>query len=116
MRLHNSLAEFKGLVVGYEVIQYEVAGASSRFRARIDLTNGSRLFVREVVLEGRQIKYAFQWQDRAGRLLVRWDNAPHWPEVSTAPHHRHEGTEDGVLPSDATTLEEVLRNIRGRLG
>jgi len=116
MQLHNTLAEFKDLVAGYEVLQYEVAGANSRFRACIHLLDGSQLFVREVVLDGRRVKYAFHWQDAAGSLRVRWDNAPHWPGVTTAPHHRHEGDPDVALPSDATTLEEALRAIRHRLG
>jgi len=36
---------------------------------------------------------------KAGRVIMRWDNAPHHPYISTYPHHLHD--ENGeIKPSD----------------
>lgn len=112
MWLHRTLAGFSDIVARYEVLEYEVAGANSRLKARIDLKDGSQLYAREVILGGRQVKYAFHWQGPDGKLLIRWDNADHWPQLETSPHHRHVGTAQSAESSDAATLEEVLAAIR----
>jgi Family of unknown function (DUF6516) len=57
-------------------------------------------------------KYAYHWQDREGQLRSRWDNAPHWPGVTSYPHHQHRGSEDVVTSSDVRTPEEALQYIR----
>jgi hypothetical protein len=56
-------------------------------------------------------KYAFHWQDAAGQLQKRWDNAAHHPEISTHPHHVHDGTEANVHPHGPISAEEVLTLI-----
>ena len=112
MLLRKILSEFREIIEGIEVLQFEVAGPSSRIKLRVDLRNGSRPFAREIILEGRQRKYAYHWKDAEGRLLARWDNADHWPEIATSPRHKHIGDEKNVVTSDATSLEEVLGIIR----
>ena len=96
----------------YDVVQYEVAGLHSRLKLKIVLTNNTELYVRDILLDGRQRKYAFHWQDGSGHLIARWDNAAHWPQIATYPHHKHVGDPEYVVASDATTLEEVLAVIR----
>lgn len=115
MRLHETLAQFSDIVRSYEVIQYEVEGLHSRLKMRTLLVDGSQLHIRETVLGGRRRKYAYHWQDSAGHLRVRWDNATHWPEIETHPHHQHVGDKNHVMASEATTLEEVLTVIRVEL-
>jgi len=53
-------------------------------------------------------RYSFHWQDAAGELYKRWDNAPHHPEVLTHPHHVHDGDEANLLSCGPVTAEEVL--------
>jgi hypothetical protein len=112
MLLHKILSEFREIIEEIEVLQFEVTGPNSRIKLRVDLRDGSQLFAREIVLDGRQLKYAYHWKDAGGRLLTRWDNADHWPEIATSPHHKHISDEKTVVASDATSLEEVLRIIR----
>jgi len=45
----------------------------------------------------------------AGEILIRWDNAPHHPEVPTHPNHKHEGEQ--INPSVRVSVEEVLNEI-----
>lgn len=115
MRLHEILAHFSDIIRTYEVVQYEVAGLHARLKLKIVLVNSTELYVRDTLLDGQQRKYAFHWQDISGRLIARWDNATHWPEIETYPHHKHVGEEGRVMSSDATTLEEVLAVMRASM-
>ena len=54
----------------------------------------------------------YVWQDSAGQLISRWDNAPHWQGVTTFPHHRHVEQGSQVESSPVRTLEDVLKFIR----
>jgi hypothetical protein len=66
------------------------------------MTDGGLLEIAEFfALEANTItveNYKFHWQDSQGRLIKRWDNAPHHPEVESFPHHLHDGSEDKVIP------------------
>ena len=34
-------------------------------------------------------KYRFHYMDRQGRMIFRYDNAPHHPDLTSFPHHKH---------------------------
>jgi hypothetical protein len=112
MRLHEILARCVDIIRTYDIVQYEVVGLHSRLKLKIVFANGTELHVRDILLDGQQRKYAFHWQDGSGRLIARWDNAAHWPQIATSPHHKHVGDPECVVASEATTLEEVLAVIR----
>lgn len=58
-----------------------------------------------------KLRYAYHYQNAAGELIFRYDNAPHYPNISTHPHHKHIGSEvESAQPPD---LSEVLREIEG---
>lgn len=75
--------------------------------------NGSLLDFGEVfILRNRQIvklRYAYHYQNESGTLVFRYDNAPHFPNLSTHPHHKHVGT--AVEPAQPPDLSDVLREI-----
>src|SRR5262245_13468052 len=89
------------------------------YRYRIILADGGLVEMTERVLEVRGTlavtKYRHHWQDSQGRLLKRWDNAPHHPTVDTFPHHLHDGAEDQVVRQPAITGIEVLQRILAEL-
>jgi len=60
-------------------------------------------------------KYRCHWQDSNGRLIKRWDNAPHHPEVDTFPHHLHDEAENRVIGHSALTGLEALQRILAEL-
>ena len=53
------------------------------------------------------IDYRYHLQDPDHTLIFRYDSAPHHPDVSTFPHHKH--LPDAVLPSIKPTIDQVLR-------
>ncbi len=68
--------------------------------------NGYRIFITELILHGQIMKYSYTLlYDR--RVLLRYDNAPHHPEISTYPHHKHLG--NLIKPLASPSIEEFMR-------
>lgn len=99
-------------VTDWKMLREEAQDDLGLFRCRITLRDGSLLELFEhfqVVGEKLQItKYRFHWQDAAGRLVKRWDNAAHHPEISTHPHHVHDGNENNVISHGPISAEDIL--------
>jgi hypothetical protein len=70
------------------------------------------LFIREV--NPVKIAYAYHYQDSDGRMIFRYDNAPHYPALPTAPHHKHV-SDANVVAANPPNLEAVLREIENLL-
>lgn len=111
--LIDLLERYSAIVESWTVTHFDREGADFRFKAQVVFTDGSRLHIRQVVIDGCLLKYAYQWQTRDGVLIVRWDNAEHWPDVATFPHHKHVSSngEVRVLPSKGAELDWVLEEI-----
>jgi hypothetical protein len=63
-------------------------------------------------------RYSFQLY--SDRPLLRWDNAPHYPDLSNSPHHFHDQNEN-VHPSALTgnlldDFDIVLQEIKAFMG
>lgn len=75
--------------------------------------DGSLLdFDEAVLLRNEQIvklRYAYHYQNESGEVIFRYDNAPHYPNILTYPHHKHVGS--AVEPAQVPDLSEVLREI-----
>jgi hypothetical protein len=100
------------IIQAIEVERFRIVGDSYELRAIMTLKDGAKLFVKDYLFLDGTRKYAYHWQDREGQLRSRWDNAPHWPGVTSYPHHQHRGSEDVVTSSDVRTPEEALQYIR----
>ena len=55
-------------------------------------------------------KYRYHLQASGGKLISRWDNAPHHPDVSTFPDHRHDDHGE-VHPSPPMNVPDVLSAV-----
>lgn len=84
------------------------------FYVKATLINRTVLFIRELDTK-TESKYSYHWQTKTGKLICRWDNAPHYPHLTTFPHHKHERRKRNVLPSDEITLEKVLKAIEKKI-
>ncbi len=54
-------------------------------------------------------KYRLHYMNSAGQMLFRYDNAPHYPEIDSYPHHKH--TIDKIIPSSMPSLKDILNEI-----
>jgi hypothetical protein len=77
----------------------------------IHFDSGCRLEFMELKDTDRsaKIKYRYQYMDQQNTRLFRYDNAPHHPNITTHPHHKHNGEE--IIGSCEPTLFDVLLEI-----
>ncbi len=54
-------------------------------------------------------KYRFHYRNKNSQMVFRYDNAPHHPELSSFPDHKHTGGH--TLPSSSPDLKDVLNEI-----
>jgi hypothetical protein len=85
------------------------------FRYRIKLIDESLIEITERILEERGgltiTKYRYHWQTGSGKLIKRWDNAPHYPEIDTFPDHLHDGSEENVKSFRKMNALDILTDI-----
>ena len=84
-------------------------------RLRANLINSDKLHISEAWDEETLIRYAYYWLKQNDELRIGWDNAPHHPEASTHPHHKHVAAQESIQASEETTLEDALRFIKKKL-
>ena len=88
---------------------------TGHFAFALEYWDGSVLFVRaqvELSPEGdvNLRHYRFQYQS-GGKTIFRYDDAPHFSQHPTFPHHKHIGEEEKAYPCHAPTIEEVLQEV-----
>ena len=106
-------------VVDVDIIRRDIRDTGlekiALYRYRIKLKDGSTIEITERLLEeGKKLditKYRYHWQTQSGKLIKRWDNAPHHPEVDTFPNHLHIGTDDHVLRFSKISALDILISI-----
>jgi len=100
------------IVQDFEILEVIEEASVQLLRVRTELIDGSLLYIREAFFSYAS-KYSYHWQTRTGELLLRWDNAPHHPEIPTHPYHKHEGERIG--PAARVSIEEVLAELTAML-
>jgi hypothetical protein len=99
-----------------QLVRYSANRLDGYLRARCTLTNGDYVEIAVHITasdQGAEIEdFRYQWMDAGQtRLLRRWDNTPHFPELPGFPHHCHIGSEDAVAPSSPMSLAQLLDDI-----
>ncbi len=62
--------------------------------------------------ETGKMKYRYHYMDTSQKLVFRYDNAPHHPQVKSFPHHKY--TPRVTKSSEEPTLQGVLLEISKR--
>lgn len=99
-------------VIRFDVAFDEVAENEGYISGKMLLTDQSELHFSEYVItepDVQRLKYRYHLQSAEKKLLARWDNAPHHPEVSSHPHHLH--LADSVKESEPMDIQRVLRSL-----
>ena len=93
--------------------QHEDRGEAWFLRVNVYFIDNSLLHFRELFVgQENPFKktYTYHYQRADGTILFRYDNAPHFPNLPTAPNHKHIG-ETEVIALDAPDLQSVLKEI-----
>ena len=83
-------------------------------RGDIAVINGGHFHFREFVNVQAGVDrymYIYQYQSENGDLIFRYDNTPHYPDLSNYPHHKHLEKESAVVSADMQDLFSVIREI-----
>jgi len=88
------------------VSDFRKSDAAFYLNLKIVFLNNTVLYVKEYT-DSTHRKYSFQWQYLSGNRIARWDNAPHYPNLPTFPHHVHLANGD-VVESHDISLEEIM--------
>lgn len=57
----------------------------------------------------KRLAYSYHYQAHDKKLIFRYDNAEHYTEIETYPHHKH--IQNEVLPSKNVDITEVINEI-----
>ncbi len=116
-RTYDSIFSRPGLTIDrFDVTKFPARQAAT-IEARVRYWDDSLLrFYEELVEDGfrlRKLEYVYHYQGADGKLIFRYDNAPHYPSISTFPNHKHVGyrAEERVQSSQPPLLADVLKEI-----
>jgi hypothetical protein len=99
---------YANLFKSWQVVRYEQEGQAYLLHIKATLADDSQLELRDYFFNDGSRKYAYHWMEANNRLRRRWDNAPHWPDLATAPFHVHSPEQPSPEPSTITNLEELF--------
>ena len=86
-------------VISFEIIDNDpIDSENLLLKLRCEVTSGQSLQIRIRVLAGVA---RYSYQEFADRPLRRWDNAPHFPQLTGFPNHYHD-PEGNVTVSSLT--------------
>jgi hypothetical protein len=110
-RLYNTIISRGNIEV--EVLVFDDQNSRASIEGRLRFYDESLLAFDEVILvSDKQIvklRYAYHYQKVDGKLIFRYDNAPHHPTIPTYPHHKHRDAK--VEAALAPDLSDVLNEI-----
>lgn len=106
------LSQFTDCISSFEVLIQETRSDLTKVKVKAGLIDGSFIFLREIAIQNVLLDYSYHWQKADGQLVIRWDNAAHYPSIPTHPHHKHVGDDNNVIASDEQNLFDVLSFIR----
>lgn len=111
--LRNIVEEFSDIVEVIEKLEISEEEQVSKLKAKLNLCDGTILWVREIRFKKVMQAYSYYWLRPDQTIIVGWDNAPHHKEVESFPHHKHIGNK--IDPSQEKNLRGVLSFIKGFL-
>ncbi len=107
-----SVLRQSAIVLDFDVLELIDEESVKLIKIKAVLKENWLLYITELHIKDYQ-KYSYHCQKNDGDLIVRWDNKPHWRNMSTYPHHKHEN--DQVSPSHRVTIVDVLDQIEEKI-
>ena len=112
-QIQQAISTFPGIQVE-EYWEQLLTATRANLRIRLHLADNSLLEISEALaVEGGRLtwlSYRYHWQAATGNLILRYDDAPHHPEVETFPHHKH--LRETVVASQRPALPDLFVEIQ----
>lgn len=99
-------------VIQSEISFDEISEEECYIRGILTLTGRYELHIAEYVVtepDFKRLKYRYHLRSSKNKMLARWDNAPHHPEVKTHPDHIHVG--EKVKANPPMDISQVLEAV-----
>ena len=113
--IHEILKQFENIIAEKEFLNIKEIRGLIHFNGKIQLIDGSNLRISEKWSSEQLIQYSYYWFDEENNLIIGWDNAPHHPQISTYPHHKHIQQQIKVNASNENNLNSVMEFIRRQI-
>lgn len=98
------------LLTDFKLIKEFVDPTKGFIRFKMQLKGESEVHVFEYVTwKLEKLDYSYHFQDKNKKMIVRWDNAPHHPELVNYPHHLHKG--QNVKGTSKKSFTNILKEI-----
>ncbi len=110
---YKIIKNFRDIIKNFEIHYYKKFGNARSLVAEIEFIDESKLYIRDYIFSDGKRKYSFHWQDKKGKLLIRWDNSPHHLKIRTFPDHKHMG--DEISDSYEIHIEDIMEAIKQKL-
>ncbi len=95
------------LVENIDVIRERIGNVEGFIQIKINLIHSKKLALFEYYSLAKGLTtYRYQLMDEKNNLIIRWDSAPHHPEISTSPYHLHQG--DKIDDSEKMNIQKLL--------
>ena len=96
-------------------VEEVIAPERVNLRIRLRFEQGNLLEINEAAIVEEDslvlLDYRYHCQDGQNRLIFRYDSTPHFPGLSSFPHHKHLPEE--VIDSDRPDLPTVVEEAEG---
>lgn len=108
------------IVFESQILREYSTSNNAHIRIRLTFTDNSYLEFYEYVEQTENgdvyIKtYSYHWADQDDRLIRRWDNTKHFPNLDNFPHHIHV-SEEQVISGKPINIFDVLDEIAKTVG
>lgn len=111
----QTISLFSDCILSFVILLQETRSDLRKTKIKLVLKDNSVLFIREVIIDNLLFDYSYHWQTEKGALIIRWDNAAHYPEISSFPHHKHVNDENNIESSNEQNLYEVMDYIKKQI-
>ncbi len=115
LSIDDLLHQYSEIVSSYTILKDSFIDDRYTFEIKIEFIDKSKLENREVFLfidDAVKRRYKFHWMNSDNSLILRWDNAPHHPQIKNFPFHLHREKEEAIEESSEMTLSSVLTFIK----
>jgi uncharacterized protein DUF6516 len=109
------------LVIFTDLYRFYTSRETGYVKGEITFIDGSFLVVfQHVRIEAEELTvtdYRYHYMTAENKLIFRYDNAPHYPQMGTFPHHKHlpSGVQDATMPSSNDLLAEIDSIVIGQI-
>lgn len=111
-KIESVISSFSEIIDNYTTQKKIYNDTQGLISGEIDFKDDSELQFSELkdIEQNSKLKYKYHYMDKKKELLFRYDNAKHYQNLKTFPHHKH--TPNVVLEAKEPELIDVLIEIQ----